>query len=168
VNTITDIDSALLKEIHHWQKLSVVRHQSKSHTLVASHKGLQDLQSNCDNLRVSGVQGDFEGGDQRWDHWKNLEATLLKHVKYPLDREEAVRVLLLANSFEEHWQVAVILELRNIDFPIDSVIGGSVLGKDWEVTSHVKSAETCLRYSSGAHGSCSWFHRRIFRWRFQE
>lgn len=108
-------------------------------------------------IRRSGLTLDW--GDQRGNHRQNFKPTLLKHIENALYSEKAVRVLFLADSFEEHRQVVVVLKLGNVDFPLDTVIGGAMLCLNWEVTPHVESSESSLRDSSWVHRSCSWLCR---------
>lgn len=68
--------------------------------------------------------------DQLGDDGENLRAALLEHVKDSLYRQESVWVLLLTNAFEENWQVVVVVELGNVDLPIDFVLR-AVIDSNW-------------------------------------
>jgi hypothetical protein len=54
--------------------------------------------------------------------WKNLSSTLFKHVENTLNGKESVGVLLFTNAFEENWEVVMIVELEDVNFPCDFVL----------------------------------------------
>jgi hypothetical protein len=74
------------------------------------------------------------------DDGEDLGTTLLEHVKDTLDGEESVGVDLLADTFEENGEVMMVVELGNIDFPVDFVLG-SVVDGDGEISSVVEASE---------------------------
>ena len=74
-----------LEQVHDWQDLSVVWHQSLANGVGAGYEGLQDFQGNCDNLWVSRVQSSLDWNNKLWDERQNFGATLLKHIKNTLD-----------------------------------------------------------------------------------
>ena len=65
----------------------------------------------------------FNWDDKLWDDWKYFGTSLFKHVENSLNSEESVWVLLFTNTFEENGKVMVIIQLENIDFPCNSVLG---------------------------------------------
>ena len=52
----------------------------------------------------------FDGDDELGDDGENFAATPLEHVKDALDREKSVRSVLFADTFEEFWQVVMVVE----------------------------------------------------------
>lgn len=74
------------------------------------------------------------------DDGEDLGAALLKHVEDTLDGEESVGVDLLADTFEENGEVMMVVELGDIDFPVDFVLG-SVVDGDGEISSIVEASE---------------------------
>ena len=84
-----------------------------------------------------------------WDNelgydWEHLCASLFEHVEYSLYCKEPVRVLLLANTFEEDGQVVMVVKLLNLYFPIDSVLW-SVLNSNWKISSVVETSKLARR-----------------------
>lgn len=82
----------------------------------------------------------LDGDDQLRDDWEHLSAALLEHVEDALDRQESVRVLLLADALKEDGEVVVVVELLDLDLPVDAVLG-AVLDGDGEVAAVVEAAE---------------------------
>merc|ERR1739838_735050 len=93
INLVTQVGIASLEQVHDRQDLSVVRHQSLANSIRAGDEGLQDLESNGNDLRITGVKRGLDG--------HNLGTSVLEHVEDTLAREETVRVALLADSLEE-------------------------------------------------------------------
>ena len=57
VDLVTEVGVLGLHQVHHWENLTVVWDQSFTDGVGASDKGLQDLQSDGDDLWIAGVQG---------------------------------------------------------------------------------------------------------------
>lgn len=74
------------------------------------------------------------------DHRKDLSTALLKHVKHTLHSQESVWVLLLADTLEKDGQVMVIIELLDLNLPVNAVLR-SVLNSNGEVSSVIEAAE---------------------------
>jgi len=70
---------------------------------------LQDFQSNLDDFQIARIQSSFDRDDELRDHGQDLGAALLEHIKGSLDREEAVGFVLFADSFEENWEVVMVV-----------------------------------------------------------
>lgn len=85
--------------------------------------------------------------DELRNDGENLSTTLLEHVEDTLHGQEAVWVLLLTDALEEDWQVMVVVELLDLNLPVDTVLG-SVLNGNGEVSAVVEAAE--LRGWDGA------------------
>ena len=78
-------------------------------------------------------------GDDRED----LSTTLLEHVKDTLDGEESVWVLLLTNTLEENGKVMMVVELLDLNLPVNAVLR-AVLNCNREISTVVETAElTC-------------------------
>ena len=58
VDLVADILVSDLEQVKHGQDLSVVGHEGLTNGVGARHERLQDLQSDRDNLNVTGVQSD--------------------------------------------------------------------------------------------------------------
>ena len=56
VNVVANVDAALLKEVHDWQELAEVGHQSLTHGIVAHNQCLQYFQRDGHDLRITRVQ----------------------------------------------------------------------------------------------------------------
>ena len=96
----------------------------------------------------------LDGDDELRDDGEDLGTTLLKHVKDTLDGEESVRILLLTDAFEEDGQVMMIVELLNLNLPVDAVLG-TVLDGNGEVSAVVEAAELTGRDGSVIEGTSS-------------
>ena len=56
------------------------------------------------NLRLT-----LDWDDELWDNWKDFGSSFFKHVESSLDGEESVWLLLLSDSFEEDWEVVMVV-----------------------------------------------------------
>jgi len=101
---------------------------------------LQNLERDSDDFVVTGVQSSLDGDNQLGNDGEHLGAAFLKHVEDALHSEEAVGVLLLTDSLEEDGQVVMVVELHDIDLPLDLVLR-AVLNGDRQVTTVVEAAE---------------------------
>ena len=92
--------------------------------------------------------------DELGDDGEDLSTTLLKHVEDTLDGEESVRILLLTDALEENGEVMMVVELLDLNLPVDAVLG-SVLDGNREVTAVVEAAELAGRDGSVVEGTSS-------------
>ena len=97
----------------------------------------------------------LDGDDQLRDDWEHLGAALLEHVKDALHGEEAVWVLLLADSFEEDGQVMMVVQLGHVDLPVDFVLG-PVLDGNGQVSAVVEATELTGDDVSSQRGASFW------------
>lgn len=140
LDSVSNVNITLLEEVHHWQDLSVVWHEGLADGVRAGNEHLQDLKGDGDNLWVTGVQRGLDWDDQLWNDWQDFGTTLLQHVEHALDRQETVGVLLLSDTFEEDWQVVMVVELHDVDLPED-LVWWAVLNCNWQVTTIVETSE---------------------------
>jgi len=70
--------------------------------------------------------------------------TVLEHVEGALDREEAVRLLLLAQAVAEDGEVVVVVELLNVHLPLNLIADARVLDRDGKVSALVEPTEFCI------------------------
>lgn len=80
---------------------------------------------------------------------------LFKHIENTLNREEAVGVLLFTDTFEEDWEVMMVVKLHNVDFPENSVLL-SVLNCDWEISTIIETSELAWDNGACSNGTCAW------------
>jgi hypothetical protein len=71
---------------------------------------------------------------------KDLSTALFEHVEDTLNSEEAVGILLFADALEENGEVVMVVELHNINLPLDFVLG-TVLNGNGEVSTVVETTE---------------------------
>lgn len=67
--------------------------------------------------------------DELGDDWQNFGATFLKHVESTLNREKTVGFLFFADALKENWQIVMVVELHNVNFPKDPILW-TVLNSD--------------------------------------
>jgi hypothetical protein len=96
----------------------------------------------------------LDGDDELGDDWEDLSTTLLKHVEDTLDGEESVRILLLTDALEENGEVMMVVELLDLNLPVDAVLG-SMLDGNREVTAVIEAAELAGRDGSVVKGTSS-------------
>ena len=74
------------------------------------------------------------------NHGQHLGTAFLQHVHAALNREETVGILLLADSLKEDWQVVVVVQLHDIDFP-ENLVWWAVLDSNWQVSAIIETSE---------------------------
>ena len=57
INHVSNVLVAHLEQVHHWEDLSVVWHESLTNGLRADNESLQDLEGNGKDFWVTSVQG---------------------------------------------------------------------------------------------------------------
>lgn len=147
VDLVSEVHVLGLEEVEDGEDLSVVGHERFSNGVGAEDELLEDLESNLDDFKIARVKSGLNWDDQLRDDGEDLSSALLKHVEDTLDGEESVGVDLLADTFEENGEVMMVVELGNIDFPVDFVLG-SVVDGDGEISSIVEASEL-----TGGNGS---------------
>ena len=156
VNFVSHIEVLGLEEIHDWKNLSVVWHESFTDGVRACDKGLEDLQSNGDDFRVSGIQSSLDWDNELWNNRQYFSSTFLKHVKHTLNSKESIWVNFFSDSFKEDWQVMMIIKLLDIYFPVDFVLW-TMFNGDWKISSVVEKSEFTDWNLSTVDSSGSWF-----------
>jgi len=155
VDLVAEVGVLGLHQVHHWENLTVVWDQSFTDGVGASDKGLQDLQSDGDDLWIAGVQGGLDWDDQLRDDWEHLGATFLEHVERSLYGEEPVWVLLLTDTLEEDWKVVVVVQGHNVDLP-EELVGGTVVNSNREISSVIETSEFRGWNWAASDGSSLW------------
>lgn len=92
---------------------------------------------------MRGLANAFRGAELRRLH--------LEHVFDALDRQEPVRLLLFPDAVEEDGQVVVVVQLADVNLPVDGVLRAPVVHRDGQVAPLVKLAE--LRKGRGSLAS---------------
>lgn len=130
VNLVAEVLVAGLEQVHDGQDLSVVGHKSLTNGIGAGDESLQDLQGDGNNFVVTSVQSRLDRDDQLRNDGQNLGTTVLEHVENTLNGKEAVGVHLFTDALEEDGQVMMVVELLDLDLPVDLVLG-AVLNCNW-------------------------------------
>lgn len=105
--------------------------------------------------------------DQLGNNWKDLSATLLKHVEDTLDGEESVWVLLFTDTLKEDWEIMMIVELLDLHFPVDAELR-TVLNGNREISAVVESTELRRWNASVIESTSNWFlSSRAILWLIQ-
>ena len=113
---VADVDVSVLEQVQDGKDLPVVRHQGLAHQLRAHDHLLQQLAHDAHDGEVARVERRLDRDDQLRDDGQDLGAAVLEHVEDALHREEAVRLLLLAQAVEEDRQVVVVVSLSTSTF----------------------------------------------------
>ena len=85
IDLVSQVVVSSFEQIHDWEDLSVVWHESFTNGFGTGHKSLQNFQGNRDNFWVSSVQSCLDWDDELRDDREYLSSTLLEHVKHTLD-----------------------------------------------------------------------------------
>merc|ERR1719446_1550327 len=102
VHRVADVQVPHLEDVEDRQDLAVVGHERLADHLARRgvHHELQELEDGRDDLGVAGVEPRLNRDDELWHNREDLRAALVQEVVRALDREEAVRLLLLADAVE--------------------------------------------------------------------
>ncbi len=73
--------------------------------------------------------------------WTRVAGPHLKHVLHALHRKKAVRLLRLPDAIKEDGQVVVVVQLLDLHFPGNHILGSSVVHRDGQVPTLVEPAE---------------------------
>ena len=98
----------------------------------------------------------FDRNDKLRNNWKNFCTTFVEHVECSLYRQESVWLLLLTDSFKEDWEVVMVIERHDINFPSELILRTMIDG-DWKISSVIETAELRWRNYSSVGSSCFWF-----------
>jgi len=154
--TVVDLVSNVLvlglEEVEDGKDLSVVGYEGLTDGIGAEDEMLENLKGHLDNLVVAGVKSGLNWDDELGNNGEDLGSTLLEHIKDTLNGEESVGFALLADTFEENRKVMMVVELSNIDFPVDLVLR-SVIDSDGEISSVVEASELTGGDVSGFNGT---------------
>lgn len=101
---------------------------------------------------VSGVQSGLDRDNKLRNNREDLSSTLFKHVTDTLDGQETVGVNLFTDSFEEDRKIMMVIELRNINFPVDLILG-SMLNSNGQISTVIESTE--FTWGNDASFTCS-------------
>jgi hypothetical protein len=88
-----------------------------------------------------------------------LSTSLFEHVEDSLHSQKSVWVLLFSDAFEEDRQIMVVIELLDLNFPVNSVLR-SVFNSNRQIPSVVESSEFTGRDSSLLKSSSSGLLRK--------
>jgi len=152
VNLVAKVGVVHLQEVHHGEDLAVVGDEGLADGVGAGHEGLEDFQGDGDDLGVTGVQGSLDRDNELGNNGEHFGTALLEHVEDALHGEEAVGVLLLTDAFEEDGQVVMVVELHNVDLPLDFVLR-AMLDGDGEISTVVETTELRGHDGAAAHGT---------------
>ena len=140
VNFVAKVCIFCLEKVHDGENLSIVGHQSLSDGVRAGHECLQDLQGNADNLWVSRVQGSLNWDNKLGDDGEHFGTALLEHIEYTLHGQKSVGIHFLSDALEEYWQVMMVVQLLDLDLPIDLVLW-AMLDRNGQISTVVEEAE---------------------------
>ena len=73
-----------------------------------------------------------------------------------MNGKESVWVHFLSDTFEEDWKIMMVIELLNVDFPVDLILW-SVFNGNWKITSVVEESEFTYWDVSPVDGAGNWF-----------
>jgi len=146
INFVTLVNVHSDKNVEHWQNLAVVRNESLAKELIGHDKHLKDLEGAdyyCGDARV---QRGLDRDDELGDNWEDLvTACAVDHVLCPLLGQKPVRLLSLAKSGEEQWQIVVEIEFFDLNLPLNLIINAPVINLNRQITTLVESAELGVR-----------------------
>lgn len=164
VNSITYVGILCFEQIQNRKNLSVIWHKSFTDSIRASNQLLQDFQSNCNYFWISCIQGSLDRNNKLWYNRQNLSTSFFQHIKYTLYCDEPVWVTFLSDSFKENRKIMVVVELLDMNFPVNFVLG-TMFNRDWQITSVIEQSElTNWNYSSINRTSPRFHYQWLWFW----
>lgn len=139
--------------------MSIVRNQGFTNHFARLKQVLDDFQSDSDHIRMTCIQGGFNGDDQLGNHRQDLVASLLQHFVHTHDAQEAVRVVLFTDTIEENGQVMVVVQFFTRNFPHNLVADTRVVDFNGQVSTVIESAEFRLGNVTLILSVCHWRNR---------
>jgi hypothetical protein len=82
---VSKVDVTVLKQVENREDLSVIGYKSLTDSVGAKDEMLEDLQCNCNNFLISGVQCGLDRDNELRNDWQDLWASFLEHVKDTLN-----------------------------------------------------------------------------------
>jgi len=161
VNFVAQVAIACLEQVHDWQDLSVVWYQCLSDGVGAGDECLQDFQGDRNDLWVTSVQCRLYWDNKLWDDWKHLGTALFEHIEYTLHGQESVWIHFLSDTLEEDWQVMMVIELLDLDLPVDLVLWRVMLNCHWQVAAIVEETELAHWDLSSTSSTGNWL---LYSW----
>lgn len=113
----------VLEQVKDRQDLSVVRHERLADHLSRHDQLLEHLEHLAHDLVISRVERGLDRDDELRDDGEDLGTALREQIVGALTSEELVRLLLLADAVEEDREVVVVVELVEVDLPLDLSLG---------------------------------------------
>lgn len=156
VNFVTQVGIPRLEQVHDGQDLSIVWHECLTDGIGAGDECLQNFQGDGDDLWITRVQRRLYWDNELWDDGQDLGTALLKHVEDTLDGQEPVRIHFLSDTLEEDRQVVMVVELLDLDLPVDLVLWRVMLDCHWQVATIVEETELAHWNLSPAGSACHW------------
>jgi len=156
LDLISSIVVPRLEQVEYGKDLSVIWHKGLANELSTDDQLLQYLQHARDDLRVSRVQGSLDRNDQLGDGGKNLLLTVLEQIVAALDGQKVVRFVFLSQSIEEDREVVMVVELVDVNLPVNFVSGSLVSQSDGQISSIVESSELSVRDLSSGESTSPW------------
>ena len=118
VDAVAQVDVLVLEDVRDGQDLAVVRVSAPCPPAPRSRPSSAAAAARCTPRSGSGVERRLDWNDEPRDDVARSWRPQAQHVLHALHREEPVRVLLLPHV-EEDGQVVVVVQLIDIDFPVD-------------------------------------------------
>ena len=88
------------------------------------HTSQSTDQGTYNDSGLAGVESSLDRDDKLGDNGQDFAATVLQHIKSALYGKETIRLLLLTQAVKKDGQVVVVVELFNVDLPLDPVAQG--------------------------------------------
>jgi len=151
LNAISKIVIHIDVDVKDGQDLAVVGDKGLADHVTRFHEVLEDLQGVAHDLLVAGVEGLLDRDDQLRHDGEDLRATLVQEVAGATAGHEFGGVLGFTQTIEENGEVVVVIQLVNIDFPLQ-IIASAALELDWQVAAFVELAEVGGEFAVAVHG----------------
>ncbi len=75
------------------------------------------FESDLEDIRVSGIQGSFNGNNELRNDGQDFGASSFEHFISSHNGQESVRIDFFSQSVKEDWEIMVVIKLFRRDFP---------------------------------------------------
>jgi len=141
VNLVSEILVFVAHKIQNGQDLTVVGHQSFSHSITRLHQKLDLLQCFHNDFLVLRLEGTLNRNDKLWQDSQNFVFASNDKLVTAAVSQELGRLCRLSETLEEDGQVVVVVEHLDLDLPLNLPGGAIEVNHNWHVIPFVKHLE---------------------------
>ena len=100
---------SMLQKIHHWQNLSVIRHQCLRNARTLKCQKLDFAQNFHNHIFLFCLKCVFDWQDKLRKDWQYFFTSFSDKIITALIGQKSAWIVLLSEAFKEDWEVVVVV-----------------------------------------------------------